>query len=437
MEKTNAMTAPPRGWRRLLFLGPGLVWAASSVGVAELVFATRAGALFGLVLLWAPLVSLFFKFFVTELVGRYTIASGENVVRAFARVEVKIGPLRLPPGWILWLFWILFAASVAGMSGIALAVGSCLTALFPFMPCAAWSVAALLAVGAILVLGSYRALEWAARVLVAVMIAFTVYSVINSAPGGGELLAGLVPRAPAESLRELIPLLGWTGAGAIGTIWFSLWTQGSGRGAASSGDSSSIKGWISVNRLDLALNTVVTAVLTVGFLIAGAAILRPQGLVPHGEDMGTVLAKIAGVSMGRMGEAVFLVGVFGTLFSTLLADIDGLCRVAVNSMGKRPAAEGAQARRYRFFLLVYVALAGAFAVVITAPVVMLQLTAVVDTVLLPVVALLAVRVCRQFLPRQFHPGRFSMAMVYASAVFFSFFIVLLIGAAARGVKFGL
>jgi Mn2+/Fe2+ NRAMP family transporter len=441
--KTHGITAPPRGWRRMLYLGPGLVWAASSVGVAELVFATRTGALFGYALLWAPLLSLFMKFFVTELVGRYTIATGENVVQAFARVEVKFGPVRLRRGWILWLFWIFFLASVAGMSGIALAVGSCLGAFFPGASFVFWAVMALLAVGAILLIGSYRALEWASRVLVAAMVFFMVYAVFESSPPAGELAGSLVPRVPEGSLPELIPLLGWTGAGAIGTVWFSLWTQGSGRGMAGRGrapeaaEVPALRQWIGVNRLDLAFNTVLTGILTAGFLIAGATVLRPQGLVPRGEGIGTMLARIAGVSFGRWGEIIFLTGVFGTLFSTLLADIDGLCRVASNALRSSEGDIAARKKWYRHFLFIYIASATVFAAVVPAPVALLQVTAGIDTILLPVIIALTMYICAHYLPEEFRPGRAMRAMLWVSMFFFVFFIVLLIVSMARGVHLGL
>ena len=77
------VSEPPKGWRRLLFLGPGLVWSASAVGVGSLVFATRAGAIYGLALLWAPILTIFIKFFMTELIGRYTVITGENAVFCF------------------------------------------------------------------------------------------------------------------------------------------------------------------------------------------------------------------------------------------------------------------------------------------------------------------------------------------------------------------
>ncbi len=58
------VSEPPRGWRRLLALGPGLVWSASAVGVGSLVFATRAGK-FAIVMTYSSAV--FFIFFIVLL----------------------------------------------------------------------------------------------------------------------------------------------------------------------------------------------------------------------------------------------------------------------------------------------------------------------------------------------------------------------------------
>jgi len=442
-EQERTVLAPPRGWRRLITLGPGLVWAASSVGVGELVFATRAGALFGLALLWAPIVSIILKYFITELVGRYTLVTGENVVQAFARVEVNLGFLRLPPGWIRWIFWIFFIASVAGMGGIALAVGSSLHGLFPAFSYITWAIIALASVGLVLLLGSYKALEMISRLLVAVMIFFIFYAVFKAPPPAGDFVCSLVPHVPSNSLRELLPLLGWTGAGAIGTIWFSLWTQSTGRGTTGPSailqpdETRRVRDWMQINRIDLGINSAITAVLTVGFLIAGSSILRPLHIVPGGEGMGTALAKIAGDSFGQYGEIIFLVGVFATLYSTLLADVDGLCRVAKNLLKSRLTGVLSRIGAYRIFLCVYILFSALFAAIIPAPVILLQFTALIDTLLLPVVIVMGVSICLRFLPEEFRPGRFTVFMAYGSAAFFTFFIVLLAIAVGKGLSFGL
>jgi len=439
----HRVSEPPQGWRRFLALGPGLVWAASAVGVGSLVFSTRAGAIFGLTLLWAPILTIFIKFFMTELVGRYTLATGENALSAFGRVEVKIGPLKLPRGWIIWIFWVFFIVSVVGMSGISLAVGSSLHGLFPQLSYVAWAIIALASVALVLLGGSYNALEWISRIMVGLIVFFIFYAVFKKPPPMAEVATGLIPTVPAQSLRELVPLLGWAGAGAIGTVWFSLWTQGSGRGAAGIStepaprDTERIKGWIKIGQIDLAVNTVITALLTVGFLVAGYTILHPESLVPKGEEMGTVLARIAGVFFGRQGEIIFLVGVFGTLYSTLVANIDGLARVASSALGFHRGEKRVKNTPYRIFLIIYLALAALFATMIPAPVILLQLTAVIDTALLPIVACLSVYICTHFLSEEFRPNRFTVIMAYCSAAFFVFFIILLATAVIRGVQFSL
>lgn len=442
LKEIGLVQEAPRGWKRFITLGPGIIWAASAVGVSELVFATRAGALYGMALLWAPLISLFIKYFLTEIVGAYTIATGENVVTAFSRVEVKVGKLRLlPRGWILWLLWVLFIFSIAGMAGCALAVGAALYALVPALPFAIWSLLALVVVGIILLWGSYGALTQVSRVLVAVMVFFVFYAIAQTLPSASEILSGLVPRVPAGSQPELIPMLGWTGAGAVGTVWFSMWAQASNRGMAgkkgkpAAADVPRIKEWIQINRMDLIISTVITAILTTGFLIAGAVILRPLGTAPEGDALGIVLSQIAGQHWGRTGEVIFLLGVLGTLFSTLLANIDGICRVAASAVGFYQGKKELPKKWYNIFLGIYILTSALLAFVVRAPVFMLQITAAVDTMLIPIIAVMAIHICRKYLPTEFHPGRFTLVMTYVCAAFFIFFIILLVIALASGVKF--
>ena len=50
---TISIPQPPRGWGRLLWLGPGFLWMVSAAGSGELLFTPRVGALYGYALLWA------------------------------------------------------------------------------------------------------------------------------------------------------------------------------------------------------------------------------------------------------------------------------------------------------------------------------------------------------------------------------------------------
>jgi hypothetical protein len=120
-----------------------------------------------------------------------------------------------------------------------------------------------------------------------------------------------------------------------------------------------------------------------------------------------------------------------------LADIDGLCRVASGAVESRWGARRDKRFYYLIFLAIYVVSAGLFATIISAPVILLQLTAVIDTLLLPVVGLMAIHICKRFLPPAFRPGRWFVIFSYASVLFFVFFIVLLIVAVVKGVSFSI
>jgi Mn2+/Fe2+ NRAMP family transporter len=434
---------PPKGKQLLKVLGPGLVWSASAIGVSELVFATRAGALFGYLLLWAPIVSLIMKYAIFEMAGRYTIATGENVLIAFTRVELDFKLFKLKTGWIIVLFWIVFIASVSGMAGIALSVGSCIYGIFPAISMEVATVCSIVIVGIVLYVGSYTTLENASRILVLIMVLFLIYALAKTSPNPKEIAEGLIPRAPFNTMRELVPLLGWSGAGAIGVVWYSLWVEGSTRGKGnrtidSDEDKSRIKKWIKINQIDLTINTIITALLTVMFLIAGVLILHPKGMVPQGEKLALQISQIAGENFGRIGEIIFLVGIFGTLFSTLLANIDGLCRVASNSVWyQRRKKDDTKLHYYRLFVIVYVLSTALFSVLFPAPVILLQISAVIDTIFLPLIIGLGIYICHKHLEAIYRPGKLLTITGVLSVLFFVFFIVLFFYAVIMKVDFSM
>lgn len=61
-------------------LGPGLLFAGAAIGVSHLVQSTRAGADFGLGLLWALLLVNVFKFPFFQFGPRYASATGESLL---------------------------------------------------------------------------------------------------------------------------------------------------------------------------------------------------------------------------------------------------------------------------------------------------------------------------------------------------------------------
>ena len=67
-------------------LGPGLLFAGAAIGVSHLVQSTRAGADFGLGLLWALLLVNFFKYPFFQFGPRYALATGESLLTGYAKL---------------------------------------------------------------------------------------------------------------------------------------------------------------------------------------------------------------------------------------------------------------------------------------------------------------------------------------------------------------
>ena len=63
--------------------GPGLVWAATSIGVSHLVQSTRAGATAGFALVGIIVFALLLKYPFFEYGARYAAATGKSLVEGY------------------------------------------------------------------------------------------------------------------------------------------------------------------------------------------------------------------------------------------------------------------------------------------------------------------------------------------------------------------
>ena len=83
-------------------LGPGLIFAGAAIGVSHLVQSTRAGADFGLGLIWALLLVNFSKYPFFQFGPRYSLATGESLLDGY---------LKMGKG-LLWIYTIITFATM-------------------------------------------------------------------------------------------------------------------------------------------------------------------------------------------------------------------------------------------------------------------------------------------------------------------------------------
>ena len=295
----------PRRKLTLAAIGPGLLLAGTGVGGGDLATGTFVGSLLGTAILWAVLVGAFLKFVVTEGLARWQLATGNTFLEGLARI---LGPA------VIWVFlpylllWTLFVGS-AQVS----ACGVALVALIPVFddPDRGKIVFGMLCsvAGIGLVLkGGYRLFEAVMRVCIAVMFVTVVITAAALWPGTGVVLQGLlIPTIPDFSgigLTWTVALIGGVG-GTLTVLCYGYWLREDGRTGPED---------LWICRLDLGAGYLMTAVFGLAMVIVGSTV-EIEG---QGTTMLVTLAERLEGPLGVWGKWLFLIGAFGTVFSSLL-----------------------------------------------------------------------------------------------------------------------
>src|SRR5687768_11019081 len=184
-----AQTKSLSDWLRCL--GPGAILASLTIGVGELVFSTRAGALFGYRLLWVFALVLFFKWLLVYSTARHMAITGAHPFQRWMELPG-------PRGWFPLIFlllavisfpiWVAFHSGTVGTL-IAFITGTESTHFV-------WGLGCLFICAALSFLGGYKTLERAQIGIVAVMLLSVIVAFVALKPDWGELLSGLfLPKA--------------------------------------------------------------------------------------------------------------------------------------------------------------------------------------------------------------------------------------------------
>ncbi|HEX5105914.1 MAG TPA: Nramp family divalent metal transporter [Pirellulaceae bacterium] len=129
-QPIHEVEEPPLDVRGILLrLGPGLIIAASIVGSGELIATTKTGAEAGFWLLWLIIVGCVIKVFVQVELGRDAIVRGKTTLDALGEVP---GPRVNGRGnWLVWYYFLMFAASSAQLGAIIGGVGQAMAISAP------------------------------------------------------------------------------------------------------------------------------------------------------------------------------------------------------------------------------------------------------------------------------------------------------------------
>jgi Mn2+/Fe2+ NRAMP family transporter len=311
-EQRQKQAERPPKWR---VVGPGLVVAATGVGAADLVATLVAGAKFGYTLLWVAVLGAVIKVVLVEGAGRFSLSSGLTIFEGWRSIG----------RWTTWYFapyivvWGLVYGATA-MSSSALPV----VAIFPDLSLR-WTAVAFGLVGLVMVwFGSYVTFERVTVALVGVMFVTIVGAAAVTAPNLGEIVLGLRPILPEDSLINILALAGGVG-GTITLAAYGYWLRE--------------KGWstprfMKVMRIDNSVAYAATAIFVVATLIVGAELFYSANIAVGTDDQ--ALVEVSDVLADRYGETfhyVFLVGFWAASFTSLIGVWSGVSLMFADFVG--------------------------------------------------------------------------------------------------------
>lgn len=298
-------TAPRTLPGRLRILGPGLVLAATTVGVGDLIATMVAGGEYGTVFIWAIVVAAILKYFMTEGLGRWHLASGQTIIQGwelFGRWATGFVTLYL----LLWAF-------IYGAAGPSV-VGLAANAVVPGISVEVWAVIHSILALIIVWFGRYHVFETIMKTLIGAKLLIVVFIAILLRPDPRDLAAGLVPRIPDGSLLYAVGIVGGLG-GTLALASYGYWVRDKGWRSSA---------WVPMMRLDSALGYVVTGIFGVSVLIIGNEYFYGTGANIGDADGLPGLASSLGDQFGEGVRWIFLAGFWAIAFASVLGVWNGI-----------------------------------------------------------------------------------------------------------------
>lgn len=290
-------------------LGPGLLFAGAAIGVSHLVQSTRAGADFGLGLLWALLIVNVFKYPFFQFGPRYASATGESLLAGYN----KLGK------WVLVVYFVLtFATMFTIQTAVTIVTAGLASSLFGFgLSIQVWTVIILAICLGLLLIGKYSFLDKAIKVIIITLTISTIIAVISALGGGYQNVSfkQILPKNATE-IGFLIAFMGWMPAPLDISIWHSLWAIEKRKDATDFTPKSAL--------FDFNSGYIATIILGIGFVLLGALVMYNSGET-FSAKAGVFAGQLIDMYTSSLGNwAYIIIGIaaFTTMFSTTLTTLD-------------------------------------------------------------------------------------------------------------------
>jgi Mn2+/Fe2+ NRAMP family transporter len=318
-------------------LGPGLLFAATAIGVSHLVQSTRAGAEYEYQLVWAIVLANLFKYPFFEFGTRYAAVKGKSIIDGY----LDIGK------WFLWIFLLINISTMFTVSAaVSFVAGGILQVIFPVITSIKITTTLVFLV-CLLVLwkGKFSILEKGIKVMALIMFVTTIatFVLVLVQPDLPEIQKIQIP----AQLPVIIALMGWMPTALDISSWSSLWTVEKMKDESIT---------VSDAKFDFNFGYLITALLALVFLILGAKTLYPSSEVLADTAVGFAhqLLGIFTSSIGNWSFLIVAIAAFTIMFSTSLTVVDGYSRAVSHIVKLLGFLTFSEKSVYRFLLFLMV-----------------------------------------------------------------------------------
>ena len=285
--------------RWLKSLGPGLITAALVFGPSKLTITSKLGAVYGYSLLWVVVVAIFFMIVFVSMSTRIGVATNQSLL---ASVKQKWGkPASVAMG--IGVFLVTTSFQAGNSIGVGIAAGE----LFQTSPVPWIIFFNLFGISLLFFRSFYKVLESTMILLIFVKLFSFFTTLFYAKPDVVEITKGFVMPTIPEGSQGLIIAFVASCFSIVGALYQSYLIQER----------------IRINpALRTAKNDSITGIILLGFMcsiviICAAAVLHPKGIpVNSATDMAKALEPI----FGSNASTVFLIGLFGAAFSSLIGN---------------------------------------------------------------------------------------------------------------------
>jgi Mn2+/Fe2+ NRAMP family transporter len=350
---------------KLSDIGPGLLLAATGIGVGDMVSSTIAGAEYGLTLVWALVAGVVIKFAITEGAARWQLATGKTLVEGWRD--------HLPRAAVLAFFAYFVAWSYIVSSALVAASAMVPAAVMPAIPLAAWGFLHAVAAFALVWVGRYDRFLAIIKWFVGLKFGAVIGSVALILLWSGADWSRTGARE-GFSTAYTLSLIGGVG-GTVTLLSYAYWMREA--------------GWSGPRRLgaaraDLTVSFSLVFLFCLSMIFLATQIDWTGQILDEGPRLCLLLADRIGQEVGPAGRAVFLLGFWGAAFGSVLGVWHGVPFLFDDwiHLWRRQTPAGQQGTAYRAWAG-YLTLAAISALVVGRPVWLVFAYTVVGSLFFP------------------------------------------------------